>query len=327
MQFIHFHSGKAFEKAAVEWQHFFLGLNVWNLYHSTLLDFFGGNPLVTGGFHSRRASYLELTIKPLLYDAPIPRPKWFSSPLALVLVQSIEARCWVENEDVLEQRREAMLQLHLTDEQVGSLLRYDLYWKFDSMFSWLPEKGVELTVKLSVMCKTFPCHDFIMQNISVLTYRAISLCAYNFYALILLLHSYFHQGVIQGIPQVMDLFILLFALRCSLHFLFLNLLLLLLLRAILNMSQSGQYAAPWTGHSVIYCNFVGWIQNSSGAAYSTEKFLKESLWFNSSKIAHQHKIMLCDVNGKTSMQCSCPSQCAAISTGMSHPCVSVKCIA
>ena len=189
-----------------------------------------------------------------------------------------------------------MLQLHLTDEQVDSLLRCDLYWKFDSMFSWLPEKGIELTVKLSVMCKTFPCHNFIMQNISVSTYPAISLCAYNFYTLILLLHSYFHQGVIQGIPQVMDLLILL---------LFLNLLLLLLLRAILNMSQSGQYAAPWTRHSsVIYCNFVGWIQNSSGTAYSAEKFLKECLWFSSSKIAHQHKMMLCDVMRMGKHQCN-----------------------
>ena len=38
----------------------------------------------------------------LYYKAhPIPKVKWFSSRLSVVFVQSIEARCWVENKDVV----------------------------------------------------------------------------------------------------------------------------------------------------------------------------------------------------------------------------------
>ena len=47
---------------------------------------------------------------------PIPKLKCFSSHLAVASGQFIETLCKVENEDV-EQRRQAMLQLHLSDQQ------------------------------------------------------------------------------------------------------------------------------------------------------------------------------------------------------------------
>ena len=36
----------------------------------------------------------------------------------------------------MEQRRQAMLQPHLSDQQVYWLLRCDLYYKFEGIFAW-----------------------------------------------------------------------------------------------------------------------------------------------------------------------------------------------
>ena len=49
--------------------------------------------------------------------------KRFSSRLAVVFAQTIEARCSVENEDVVGAVSTAMLQLHVSDQQFHCLLR------------------------------------------------------------------------------------------------------------------------------------------------------------------------------------------------------------
>ena len=41
------------------------------------------------------------TVKPLIYDTQIPKSKRFSFCVAVVFAQSIEARCQVENGDVI----------------------------------------------------------------------------------------------------------------------------------------------------------------------------------------------------------------------------------
>ena len=57
--------------------------------------------------------------------------KCFPSCLAVVFAQSIEARRYVENLDVV---RAAPIQLHLTDQQFYCLLRCILYWSFDGIY-------------------------------------------------------------------------------------------------------------------------------------------------------------------------------------------------
>ena len=58
----------------------------------------------------------------------IPQLEWFSSLIAVVFAQSNETWCYVDNEDIIElnQRIQAMLQPHLSDQQVRCLLRCDL---------------------------------------------------------------------------------------------------------------------------------------------------------------------------------------------------------
>ena len=57
----------------------------------------------------------------------IPTLKRFSYCLAAFFAESLEARCQVENE---KQRRQAMLQLHLSERQFYCLLRCHLYFRF-----------------------------------------------------------------------------------------------------------------------------------------------------------------------------------------------------
>ena len=45
--------------------------------------------------------YFKTTVKSLIQDGPNHRLKWFSSRLAVAFAQFIEARCWVNNEDVV----------------------------------------------------------------------------------------------------------------------------------------------------------------------------------------------------------------------------------
>ena len=45
----------------------------------------------------------------------------------LVFAQFIEAKCWVENEDVVGAASKGDVQLHLSDQQFYSLLKCDLY--------------------------------------------------------------------------------------------------------------------------------------------------------------------------------------------------------
>ena len=54
--------------------------------------------------------------------------KWFSSRLAVVRAQSIDARCKLATMKMqLEQRRQALLQLHLSEQQFYCLLRCGLH--------------------------------------------------------------------------------------------------------------------------------------------------------------------------------------------------------
>ena len=60
------------------------------------------------------------------YDIMHTEPKQWNVPrlvLQLFLVQSVEARCEVKNENTAEAALSGVIQLHLSDQQVYGLLR------------------------------------------------------------------------------------------------------------------------------------------------------------------------------------------------------------
>ena len=63
---------------------------------------------------------------------PILKPKCFSSRLATVFAQCIEARCKFDNEDVLGAAPTGvLLQLHESDQQMYGLQMCSVYYRFD----------------------------------------------------------------------------------------------------------------------------------------------------------------------------------------------------
>ena len=52
----------------------------------------------------------------------------------------------------LEQRRQAMLQLHMSDQQIHCLLMCDLYWRFDGKLLFL----VQILISTAVLVKGYP---------------------------------------------------------------------------------------------------------------------------------------------------------------------------
>ena len=67
----------------------------------------------------------NLSSNPYYKSNQIQKLKCVSWRLAVVFLQSIEAGS--EDGDVMEQHRQVMLQLHLSDQQLNYILKYDLY--------------------------------------------------------------------------------------------------------------------------------------------------------------------------------------------------------
>ena len=77
------------------------------------------------GYH---VAVLSITIKSLIYSRQIPKLKCVSSPLfQLSLPNPLKPGITSRMNMLLEQRRQVMLQLHLSDQQFNTLLRCGLY--------------------------------------------------------------------------------------------------------------------------------------------------------------------------------------------------------